>query len=171
MLICFPWIFCEIQISYDKWKWGLNLVWGFLDRGEMVSFQETIFQDQWHTKSFIQKEKRGKKKEALTREPWSWGIFWSCSQMHYLPLTDHFIPFSTFYSPRLEALKQVWKKGKANVSDNTVYQTDNPTEFPLWCQQDTIPKGKNAKGRIKRIIEIRPSQSISKEKTCSRLSL
>lgn len=64
-----------------------------------------------------------------------------------LPLTGHFIPFSTFYSLRLEALKQMQKGGKANISNNTVYQTDNPTEFPLWCKQDTVPKRKNAKER------------------------
>lgn len=41
------------------------------------------------------------------------------------------------------------KGGKAHISDDTVYQTDDLTEFPWWCKQDTVPKSSNAKERRK----------------------
>ena len=87
--------------------------------------------------------------------------------MRYLPLTVHFVPFSTFSSPRLEALRQMQKGGKATRSDNTVYQTVSLTEVPLWCEQDTVPKRNHAKERDKRILEITPSHLISEKKTRS----
>lgn len=34
----------------------------------------------------------------------------------------------------------MYKEGKANVSGRIVYQTDNPTEFPLHCEQTLLKR-------------------------------
>lgn len=83
--------------------------------------------------------------------------------MQYLPLTGHFIPFSTFDFPRLEALRQMKKGGKAHISDDTVYQTDDLTEFPPWCK--TPVQKEVTQKKEERILEIMPSHLISEKKT------
>lgn len=55
------------------------------------------------------------------------------------------------------------KGGKAHVSDDTVYQTDDLTEFPPWCK--TPVQKEVTQKKEERILEITPSHLISEKKT------
>ena len=107
---CLSWPFCEIHCMIMKVRlYTAPLMLStpphtskscmrLLRLGEN-GFKKQASKIPWYTKHFSLKRggEESQIKRAQAGKSWSWGILWNHSQMLDLPLTGHFIPFSTFY--------------------------------------------------------------------------